>query len=374
MDKETNISEQNEQVIQDYFTNRLGWSATKLDKSNKSQSPDFRICHPDGCFLCEVKTISSVHASYPDKPIDYLLEERQKQRLDIEQWREKNPTTRLVMPKSQYDYLFSDEKEFITKYGQRRRNTQAEFSSFADTMQKDFANSIVSDLPYTLRLDSDDLYAPTKDESRKFFKWLEKEISAIHSGNPSWNWHVEPYLGLASYRTFYEIHTPKYDGDTKSQYLLTLSRILHQTKFQVELVSYGGLNLGPITQNIEKAVTQLETKATTEDDPNLPRIIVLAFESGIGFEWDTLFQHLWYELEQHKNVNAIAVLQWKPDTEAPSQDEGLAAWLAYLFSAPIVPFFVVFHNAELQNDIKPLHNFVFDDKWSTQLYSPQKAT
>lgn len=357
MDKEANFSDEIEQVVKTYFESRTGWSATKLDKKNIGQNPDYRVCYPGGYFLCEVKTVSSVYASYSGRPVDYHLEQRQKQRLCIDQWREKNPATPLIMSETERDFLFSDDEDFIKKYDQRRRNTQAEFDSFADTMRKYFSSSIISDLPYHLRLDSQNLYAPTKDERGKFFDWLEKEILAIHEGNPSRRWAIDPYPGLATYSTSYQIHTPQHEGDTESIYSLILSRLLAPAKFQLDPHSYGVLNLRAITQNIEKAATQLKTRALTDNDPSLPRIIILAFGSGLRFELDLLCQHVWEELEQHKDISSIAVLQWRPGP-------------AYPFDEP-VPFFIAFHNMYLRNDIKPLLGFVFDDEWSTQLDSPQ---
>ncbi len=270
------------------------------------------------------------------------------------------------------DFIYEDEVEFGKKYRNRRKNTEKWFNEFAETMRDYFAGSSVKDLPYTLRLDSDDLYQPTAQEQRTFFKWLENEIQAINRGKPSWHWVVEKaYYGpAASYSTFYRIHKPTHQNDVKAEYQLTVTGPFELASLELSIHSYGALNLDPITSNVESGLKQLESSASRETDKQIPRIIALAFESGIGFEWRNLLSHVAWLLKEHPSLSAIAVLDWIPDGIPPPQEDGMESWYQFYLTTPTVPRFIVFHNSWLQT-AKPLPTSVFSDKWSTQL-SPVK--
>ena len=223
-------------------------------------------------------------------------------------------------------------------------------------------------MPYNIRLDSDDLYQPTKQEREIFFKWLENEIQAINEGKPSWQWVVEKpsYGNAALYSAFYLIHKPAHKHDTKSEYQLTIRGPFEIDSLEINIHSYGILNLKAITTNVESGLKQLESSASRENDKQIPCIIALAFESGMGLEWQQLSPHISWLLEEHPNLSAIAVLDWTPDGTPPLQEDGLEAWYQFFLTTPTVPSFVVFHNSWLQTT-KPLSTNVFTDKWSTQL-------
>jgi hypothetical protein len=135
---------------------------------------------------------------------------------------------------------------------------------------------------------------------------------------------------------------------------------------EINVHSYGTLNLKAITRNVESGLKQLERSASRENDKQIPCIIILAFESGIGLEWRQLSSHISWLLEEHTNLSAIAVLDWTPDGTPPPQTDGMEAWYQFFLTTPTVPRFVVFHNTWLQTT-KPFSTKVFTDKWSIQL-------
>lgn len=322
--------------------------------------------------MCEVKTIESVRANFPIKPCDSYLEARKRQQDEIKKWTEKNPDRHLILRPGEWDFIYGDEVEFAKRYRDRRKSTEKWFREFAQTMKDYFANSSVRDLPYNLRLDSDDLYAPTWDERNQFFKWLEGEIKVIDVGNPSWHWQIErlQYGRAALYSYFYSIHKPAHENDIEAVFQLTIEGPRGDGPLEVNAYSYGGLNLDSITSNVESGLDQLESSASRENDKRMPRIIVLAFQSGIGFEWQQLSSHITYLLKHHPDLSAIAILDWIPDGTPPSQEDGFLAWIKFHVTTPRIPAFYVYRNPWLQN-VKPLPVHAFNDKWSVQM-SPIK--
>lgn len=365
------ISEQNEKVIREYFEVRSGWKVTKLDLG-KERAADFRICDSTHCFLCEVKTIESVRANFPFTPLDFYLEQRETRQDEIKKWMEENPDKQLILRPSEWQFIYGDEIEFTKKYRNRRRNTKKWFKEFAQTMKDYFASSSIKDLPYNLRLDSNDLYVPNSQERESFFKWLEDEVKAIDEGTPCRYWQIQRlhYGRVALYSTFYQIHTPTTEDDMVSLYQLMVEGPYEAGSFKVNIHSYGGLNLDAITSNVETGLKQLEKSALRENDQQMPRTIVLAFASGLGFEWQQLETHIIWLLKNNLDLSAIAVLDWTPDGISPSQKEGFLAWIEFHAKTPMVPRFIVYHNPWL-HEVKSLPVNVFNDKWSVQL-SPIK--
>jgi hypothetical protein len=365
--KELTLSKQNEQVIQKYFETRPGWKVTKLDLG-KRRAADFRICdNANCCFLCEVKTIESVRANFPSFPLDSYLEQRKTRQDEIRRWKEENPDKQLILRPDEWHFIYGDEIEFTKKYLNRRRNTEKWFKEFAQTVQDYFTTSSIKDLSYSLRIDSQDLYVPNPQERKLFFQWLEDEIKAIDNGTPSRYWQVEVQYGRAAlYSTFYQIHAPTHKEDVESVYQLMVEGPYEDGSLKVNIHSYGGLNLDAITSNVESGLQQLEKSAYRKKDPKIPRIIVLAFESGIGWEWQQLSSHITWLLENHLDLSAIAVLDLKPDGVPPSPKEDLKAWIEFHAITPMVPWFVVYHSRWLQ-EVESLPVNIFNDKWSVQL-------
>lgn len=362
----TKQSGPNEEVIQEYFDARSGWTVKKLPSGKKGKAADFRICNDTICFLCEAKTIESDRANFPYNPLEYYLEQRERRKAEIENWLRENPNKRLVLRKDEAEFIHSDEIEFSKKYRHIRRRTKSGFDQFAQNMRKHFAESHIKDLPYILRLDSNDLYQPTLDEQHAFFAWLEKEVSAIHRGEPNRQWHIQPWSNrIAEYSTSYQVHKRTHEHDPEAVYGMVVVGPAEAGNLEVQIHSYGTLNLDRIISNVETGITQLEKSALREEDQQIPRVIALALTSGID-EWDQFSSCITSLLKEHHDLSAIAVLKWTPDGTPPSRELGLLAWLEFGMTTPIVPSFIVYHNSWLQS-VKPLSPEVFNDKWSVQL-------
>ena len=364
----------NEQVVHDYFDNRPGWTATKLDLGRQA-APDFRICDNGSCFLCEVKTIQSVRAGVPSAPAgDYLFEERERRRAAIDERMQRDPHTRIIMPREQWEYLYSDERDFRDRYRHLGRNTEYEFRKLLEKpMRSYFADSAVSSLPYVVRIDSDDLYVPTESERDSFFGWLEKQIQAIDRGESiSWLWIVRPQPAAQRvYTAFYPMHEPEHVNDPASKIQLTVRKRLGPAErrgLDLYIHYYGTLNLDAITRNVERGAEQLRQGAAREIDPRIARIIVLAFETSVGGpdDWQLLSEHIAELLREKPDLSAIAVLAWVPDGIPPAKEDGILAWVEFQTSAPRVPAFRVYHNPWLE-DVNRLDPQAFADGLSTQM-------
>jgi hypothetical protein len=355
----------NERTVREYFE-KLGWTVAKLKAGRKGKAADFRICQRDDCFLCEVKTVASARANFPYDPIEHYQDQRRRRREEIEEWKVENPDMQLILHKDEYDFIYGDEAEFTRKYRRKRRNTQYWFRQFAQAAEKYFTtSSSVRTLPYILRLDSQDLYRPTPDEQDAFFRWLEEEIQAIDKGKPSRAWDAARWSEDAVfYSTFYSIHRPDHPDDTTVKYQVSVVGPFESGPIEVNVHSYGTLNLRSITTNVEKGLLQLESSASRESDQRIPRVIALKLESGIGFEWGELSSHIAHLLKENPNLSAIAVLRWTPDGQLPHNANFLARCEFYA-TTMAVPTFVVYHNSWLK-DVKALPCGVFGDKWAVE--------
>jgi hypothetical protein len=356
------VSEQNEQVIREYFEGRPDWTATKLDVG-KEKAADFRICHDGVCFLCEVKTVFSVHASVPYSPAaDYLVERRNSRRAKIEEFIEANPDKSLILRKDEREFLYSEEKEFRRKFGRRAKNTEAPFRVFGDAMRDYFAASSISNLSYRIRLDSDSLWIPPDRDG--FFKWLEGEVQAIHDGQPSWWWTrgTQPFL---CYSAVYPVDRSGDDPWTRIN--LAVMPSFGGEGLEVELHCYGTLNLDVITESVRDGVLQLKCSAQRESDPEIARFIALCFARSIGLDWELLDNHIDWLLGENPDLSAIAVMDWVPEEEPPPETEGnVLALMEFLTKTTHVPRFIVYHNPQ-PHGVKPLPTSVFDDGRSLQL-------
>jgi hypothetical protein len=363
-------SEHTELVVRQYFAARL-WTVAKLD-SGKEKAADFRICDDSTCFLNEVKTVKSVRANFPHTSPDSFHKERTRHRSEIEVWKHNNPDQRLILLPDEWEFIYGDEMEFTKRYGHRRRNTEAWFGKFAETLRGNLLRSVAGDFPYALRLDSDDLYTPDPRESEQLTGWLVTELQAIAGGKPSRHWQVDslPAGRTHAYTTFYPIHRPAHDDDTKSIYQLMVVGPYAVRHLQVEVFSYGGLNLDAFESNLQSGLEQLNASAAREKNQYLPRVITLAFESGIGFERPELSSYLAEFLENHRDLSALAILDWTFDGSPPAHEADFIAWATYTMTASKAPWFCVYHNRRLEN-VEPLPTHAFNDKWSMQL-TPMK--
>ncbi|MCI0575938.1 MAG: hypothetical protein L0332_25545 [Chloroflexi bacterium] len=371
----TDIASQTEQAVREYFETPDGWTVKKLDKGNIEQAADFRVCYPDSCFLCEVKTISSVHANIPysarNDVHEYFLEQRRKKQEQTRRSQEDNPDVRVIMSPAQYEDVFGDDDKTYLQKRDTQQRTEFHFRKFKEAVKNYLEASSVSSLPYLVRLDSDSLYVPNPKEREAFFTSLERQIQAIHDGKPDRLWHVSNTVGsnLPFYTCFYPIHTPDPKSpsadNVKHTYQLMIYNILRPPLY-VDAHSYGGLNLDAITRNVEAAVKQLKSIVGKEENQQIPRIVVLAFESGIGSpdDWQTLSSHMEWLLQEHPTLSAVAVLRPTPDGEPPLPEEGWFAMMRFLETTPWVTSFVVYHNQQLDENVHPLPRTAFHDRWT----------
>lgn len=363
---EESPSERTERIVKELFSKRPNWSVTKLD-TGKSKAADFKVCGSDSCFLCEVKTIASARANYPYRPIDYFLEEREKRRETISKSQSQNPERRIVMPPDDYEFTFGDPIAFSQTYRNLPRFTERYFKEFVDELTDFLINrSRIKDLPYSIRIDSDDLYTPFGDERKQFFKRLENDVLAIHQGQPQWDWHNNRLPRTKSYHTFKTMKV--YPNGIKSVYQINVDELNGDLPLQLSVNYYGSLNEDAIIQEIEKAAAQLEASAEKERDRQIARIIALAFSTSIGFEEGQLFKLLVQQLKEYTRVSAVALLTWTPEKFLiQREDQDILSWLTETIQVNYIPGFFVIHNPWLSPQVNLLNLDAFNVKGSVQI-------
>jgi len=363
-------SKETENTFRESFENRPGWTVLKLD-SGKHKAADFQVCGEGDCFLCEAKTIDSTYANFAYRPIDYYMKEREHTRSLIERSQAENPQRKIVMTKDQYDLVYGDQTKFQEKYKNSPRNTEKYFKIFEEELIEFLSNSSkVKHLPYLLRIDSDDLCIPYGTKRKYFFQWLEKEIEAIGEGNISDLWKDNKLPFTKSYHTFLGITMNETVGSNKPVYQINIEKLNSNGPLQIQVYSYGILNEAAIVQQIDGALIQLKASANRENDKTIPRIILLAFASGFGFEGNHLFMLISEQLKIHTNISAIAVLNQVPKTfHMQRKDEGILEWIETSSQSKRIPGFIVAHNPWIDTSVRPLDTKVFDMIGSVQ-FSP----
>ncbi len=431
-DSQQDITQQNEQIVQTYFESR-GWNVEKLDLDNSSSNADFSVRHEGYCFLCEVKTIRSVTANIPYAPVeDYFADRRNRRRDEMQEWMNGNPDKRLVMPKEEREYYFGSETEFRARHRHRPRYTKETFNGFKHAMQEYFGNSSARSLPYLVRLDSDDCYAPPKPQRDRFFEQLERELQTIdhrfHEAlrelgkiiqtDSSVEFDMRDLLyrvmlynsddqavPLQHRRAFFEaltklVATAHDHLRAREDWYWTIDSrpynlpayYLHyqirspQSEYDAGS-SYSLMVHGPWRGNkldvqafgygqlnfeaIDSNVGKAvrQLKRSAEArGPRLPRVIALAFAEGLGFEGATLPGYIAYWLREHPGLSAIAHLRWVPDGTPPPEDEGPVAYWKFLQQTPSVPRFAVYHNP-WSKGVDSLCPSVFEDGLSAQVFA-----
>jgi hypothetical protein len=269
----------------------------------------------------------------------------------------------LIVSKEKYNYLHEDESELRKAFRHKRRNTQEGFEKFAEALKEFLSSSDAKNLPLRLRLDSDDLYTPSLGERERLFKELEQELIEIHDGSPSRKWVVYKNNYEISYVWYCVISPRKSENERSSKYMISVTE--SQTPIlEINVFSYGGLNLEAITTNIEDAIVQLNASAERELDKAIPRVVILAFNSSIDFGIIQLKEHIEWLLQSHPTLSAIAVLKMIPEDEIPETDD-IFEWLNHQLKSKKIPAFIAFHN-QLISEIHPLSRDVFDDGRSIQ--------
>lgn len=365
-----------EQQVREYFEGLSGWTVEKLDTGKPvGRAPDFRICHGDRCFLCEVKTIESVRADIPYGPVeDYRVDERAKAREEVDALVRAHPDRRLIMAGERREWLHAPEMQLRKRYRHSRRNTESQFRElFEGPLRQHFGACPISELPYDVRLDSDDLYVPSEGERHRFLDWLENEIRTIDRGDPAdRRWVVEksPHTSPV-YSIHYPLHERIDEHETRHVVSVRLQRRMfedEQRGLRIDVHCYGTLNVERVAANVEQALEQLRDIAAREDrNASLPRVVVLRFERGLHpvDDLELLEEEIRGLFGQYDDLSAIAVLQWRPDGHAPPAEQGISAWFRFLEDTRRVLFFTVYHNTRVSGATKPLDPNAFTDKWST---------
>ena len=308
----SDITQATEELIRQYFEQK-GWSGQKLDKPRKNAvtASDWLFSKSGVCFLCEVKTITSVRKG-----------------------------------------LF----------------TEAHFTAFDRMLDEHFSTSIWSNTPLSVRIHSDTVYQPSLSETRNFINWLESALLMLRDDKFAYRWmrDVMPWGGKL-YTTHYTFSTTAQGRE--SSFSVHVSTTTTGDKLEIQSYIYGDLHVDKIDDNVLKARDQLKRTAQRQSDTAIPRVVVLAFEGtnggGIGFDWQMACKRIGELLQQYRDISTIVVMSFT-NTEKYEGDD-IIEWLATAASSPIVPYFVVFHNRWLVSNINQLDVSVFFDDYSVQL-------
>jgi hypothetical protein len=361
-------SEESERIVRECFINRPNWTVRKID-TGKHKAADFRICGTEICFLCEVKTIASSRSNYAYKPIDYYIEERNRRQKRIAKAQEEDPHRHIILPSEDYEFTFGDSDTFRQRFSIVPRFTEKYFNEFKEELVHYLiTESRVKGLAYSIRIDSDDLFTPFGDERIMFFHWLENEVEAMSKGQPARYWYDNNLPFTQSYHTFKVMKIYDSGGKLRSEYQINVEKLRGDYPLQVNVFHYGVLNESTIVQEIEKAISQLEASANVEIDNQIPRVVMLAFASSLGFEEEQLYQLIIQQLKTHTRVSAIGVLRWVPETIIIRKaDEDILTWLTNSFNTKHIPGFFIVHNPWIAADVKCLNPIAFDVVGSVQV-------
>lgn len=129
--------------------------------------------------------------------------------------------------------------------------------------------------------------------------------------------------------------------------------------------------------NILKARNQLRKTATRQKNPQIARVIVLAFvgsnQGSIGFDWQSAQKAIIDELKDANDISAIAVLHFvsthRSEKLIAESWEEILDDLVKMALSPVIPRFIVIHNAWKDEHIDELDAEAFYDDKSIQ-FSP----
>lgn len=372
-------SEQIEDDVRDYFKERQ-WTPVPLDKGNSpGKKCDWRFCRGTTCFLCEVKTIDSVVATSAYSITDEeLLERRERERDELENRQTDHPHRPLILRADEWERLHMPDDEYLKQY-KPTRSTEGSFRlCFSDPL-KDFLakDSDLSGLPYDLKIVTHDLYAPNKDQREKFLESLKAQILGIHQtiqkygisalarwahqegwlriqahdgSSTEWNLDNLPIRGPLLFTTFYNAPGGVDSQPAEGGLWITLEGPRSGGGLRLFVDCHGEPNLETITTAVEEGRSQLAASASREENTQIARMIVLAFNPGFDpFGIDKLHDHVQVLLEEYSDLSAIAILRW--DLFGPS---------------PKVPRLDMFHNRSLQDDVESLPREAFPNGVSVQ--------
>ncbi|MBN2503298.1 MAG: hypothetical protein JXB38_21150 [Anaerolineales bacterium] len=347
--EELPLSKVVENTIQEYFEGH-SWTVQKLDnpsRKEKEKASDYLLTGKGHKVLVEVKTIQSDRANIPwGSPREHLEHRRQQFREEIEAFVNDNPEERVKVTADEWEFMHGEDAEVRKKF-LKRRSTLSGFNRFKKTIEDHFSQPELRKYPVRIRLDSDDLYQPCPQQAEEFLKWLTKETIDIINGKPGNTWTTQSIADeITYYSNSYEFREKTH---RRGRLQISVEKLPSNCELEINIHSYGTINLDAITRNIQKGVAQLQSSAEFIGDLEIPRTVIIHLPSGIYFEsWQQLHEHISWLFEQFPNVSAIVVMEWKMENDQ------------------MAPDFVVYHNENLKS-AKPLPKEIFDHNHSTHI-------
>lgn len=307
-----------EQEVRSYFEKRMCTLKKFPDdgKKNKEKVCDFLVTNNDIEFLCEVKEIKSAKASH---------------------------------------HYAEDAKA----HGEER-STQSPFEESMKKLEEFLLGSSVAKLPYSIRIDSDNLYAPAPSTDKKpnsefddFAEWLEKSIQEFEDDTLDSEWLEGNYNGIRSISTEYSFN------NQNKNISITITNPTLSGAIEFGAYSYGGVNLGAIRGNCRKAVQQLKSSAETVGI-DCPWLIALKVElSPFGHDNDAFIKFICSFLDDNPCVSGIALLtnrSEKPYREAENIKTEffsmrIAARILHIFKTKQIPELTLICNDKSTNPL-----------------------
>lgn len=362
--------ERQARIVQEYFADRDGWKAIPAPEGE--EGADLIVIHPEGSFVCEVKTISSAHATYPRTPGNQLdLQERMKERRqrqeEIVQRAEEIHPRRLLLIPTEHEALFGDDMTYMTKLKSLKRHTESQFAIFKQELRKCLGRSKAASLPYLVQIHCDGLYCLEGSAQQAFCGWLESQLLILASGRVPHGWHSEGTVACGNpwgYTALYEVPDSETHPDRAIVYSILVVRSIEESGLQVDIHGYGQLNAQTISQGISDAVKQVRVTANRITSPGIARMIVLSLEMRFD-DWPVMKTVATQCLAKYPDLGAIAVLD-STTTEPPPPNLPVWDWLAWAQSATWVPAMVVYRNVRVKN-ADPLPDVIFRGRQAREI-------
>jgi hypothetical protein len=146
----------------------------------------------------------------------------------------------------------------------------------------------------------------------------------------------------------------------------------NESGFVLHTHIYGDFHYSKIQDSIINARDQLRKTAARQPNPNLPRVVALAFEGinggGLEMDWQIAQREIVNALFESPDLSALSILQYsyiyQPKSVVTESWKGVIDEIVNMSLSPVFTHFTVIHNRWQGKDIEKLPFEVFaDDKF-----------
>src|SRR5258706_2719402 len=241
------------------------------------------------------------------------------------------------------------------KSPRRGEVTDSEFdTSFRNSINEHFKPKSLRVLPFYVMIESSRMELPAREESIAFANELENNLIMLSNGFVPDGWELVKIMGTNTYFGQYKIARSAKDGKQKS-YAIRVTE--YDKGINIDIPSYGDLNLRPIEQRIREADNQLRTHVNTLNIQNIHRFVAFYLPIGVGFHVVSFTREVRDRLRTHPEIGGAILFEWEFDGDA---------LISHQFLHP-----TFFHNDWSPENLS-ISDDLFDDGCSHQIHNLDK--